>query len=312
MTGGTAHPDIVQVRRLLAEAELDPPVDRDVHVVREYLARVGSFTGRDSVPLAEEATLGFTVGAREVPCKLYWPEGAGRPPLLFYCHGGGFRHGDLAMWDAPLRQIVRGSEVAVLSIGYALWPEHVFPTAYDEVVAIARRVIADKEVAGLAVSGFAIGGDSAGANLALAAAMGLRDTGVFGLRYLMLLYGSYSTDVTRPSWQRLGGYGGHGLSAASMADYWTTYLGGAAPDWRAEPLHANLAGLPPARITVGDLDPLIDENVALADAMTQADVPAELVILPGIIHGIVRFNEVAPVVRAILDDEAFALRQAFA
>ena len=202
--------------------------------------------------------------------------------LLFYAHGGGFRHGALDSWDAPLRQVARDGRVAVLSIGYALSPEHPFPTAFDEVVAIVGRVIGDGAVAGRSVAGFAVGGDSAGANLALGAAIALRDAGVLALGHLMLLYGVYSKDLSSPSWRRLSGLNGHGLSTTSMATYWSTYVPNGESDWRVQPLHAELAG-----------------------------GKAALTVLPGVPHGVVRFNEIAPVVRAMLKVEAEALSAAF-
>jgi len=267
---------------MVRAAGLTPPADREVTAVRAYLERLSAFTGRASAPLACERWLSFAVNGRDVPCKLYWPDEAEAPPLLFYAHGGGFRHGALDSWDAPLRQVARDGRVAVLSIGYALSPEHPFPTAFDEVVAIVGRVIGDGAVAGRSVAGFAVGGDSAGANLALGAAIALRDAGVLALGHLMLLYGVYSKDLSSPSWRRLSGLNGHGLSTTSMATYWSTYVPNGESDWRVQPLHAELAGLPPARIVVGDLDPLIDENRALADKLAAAGGKAALTVLPGV------------------------------
>ena len=306
------HPDLVAATALVRAAGLSPPTGGDVHAARDYVNRVNAFTARGSTPLAHEEEFGVPVNGRDVPCKLYWPDAADRPSLMFYCHGGGFRHGILAGWDAPLRQLVRESGVAVLSMGYALAPEHKFPTAFDEVVAILHRVIADGQVGSRAVSGFAVGGDSAGANLALGSAIALREAGVDALSYLLLLYGVYSKDLSSPSWRRLSGLGGHGLSAQSMGAYWRSYLANDEDDWRVQPLHADLCGLPPTRVTVGELDPLLDENVALAEKLRAAGVDCSLTVLPDIPHGVMRLNEVAPIVRRILQDEADALRRAFA
>jgi acetyl esterase len=305
------HPDLVAVAAMVRAAGLSPPAGADVAAVRDYLSRLNAFTGRTSIPLADERRVTMAANGRDVTCKLYWPDRADEPPLMFYCHGGGFRHGSLEDWDAPLRQLVRDSQVAVLSIGYALSPEHRFPTAFKEVVSVMRTVIVQGLVDGRRTAGYAVGGDSAGANLALGAAIALRDAGVLALRHLMLLYGVYSKDLARPSWRRLGGFGGHGLSAESMATYWDSYLADGEDDWRVQPLHADLVGLPPIRLTVGDLDPLIDENVALAETLVAAGVETTLTILAGVSHGVVRFNEVAPVVREVLQAEADALRCAF-
>ncbi len=93
-----------------------------------------------------------------------------------------------------LRELVRQSGVAALSVDYKLSPEHRFPKAFDETVAMIRLVA--REGAGLGVdpTRIAVGGDSAGGNLALAAALALRDAGERALRFMLLIYGVYSAD----------------------------------------------------------------------------------------------------------------------
>ena len=305
------HPDLIGVVEMIKAAGLTlGEGERDVHLRRIFLERLNEFLARNSVPLAEEPVVALRANGRDVPCKLYWPAGAENPPLMFYCHGGGFRHGTLAGWDAPLRQIVRASSVAVLSIEYALAPENPFPAAFNEVVEILRTVIADGAVDGRRVSRYAAGGDSAGANLILGASIALRDAGIDALSYLLLLYGVFSKNLDRPSWRRFSGYGGQALTIDSMSTYWREYLTRDEVDWRVQPLYAELAGLPTTRIVVGELDPLVDENRLLAEKLEAVGVRTSLHILPNIVHGVMRFNELAPVVRSMLDHEAGLLRRA--
>lgn len=305
------HPDLLGVAAMIKAAGMTfGERGRDAESTRAYLDRLNEFLARSSVPLADEPVFTLPAHGRSVPCKLYWPEAAKNPPLLFYCHGGGFRNGTLAGWDAPLRQMVRASGVAVLSIEYALAPENPFPAAFDEVVEIFHRVIADGGVHGRAVSRYAAGGDSAGANLILGAAIALRDAGIDALSYLLLLYGVFSKDLERPSWRRLSGYGGQALTIDSMSTYWREYLSRDESDWRVQPLHAELAGLPTTRLVVGELDPLVDENRLLAQKLEAAGVSTSLLVVPNVVHGVMRFNELAPVVRSLLDHEAALLRQA--
>tara|TARA_R110000764_G_scaffold90881_1_gene173384 strand:- start:42833 stop:43756 length:924 start_codon:yes stop_codon:yes gene_type:complete len=302
------HPDLVVIPPILRRLGLLPIIEGSVQNVRRQLERINKWLSQSSTPLSCEQLLTYEVNGRQVPCKAYWPDDLENPRLMFYCHGGGFRHGTLTGWDAPLRQLVRDSGVAVLSIEYALAPEHPFPTAFDEVGAVLRNVIAEGVVSGHAVSGFALGGDSAGANLALGTALALRDEGVDVLRGLTLFYGSYSKDVDSESWRRLSGYGGQGLSSTAMRTYWETYLPNDDVDWRVQPLHADLTGLPPTRLIVGDLDPLYDENLALAAKLEACGVESNLTIMPNVIHGFIRFNEIAGVVRGVIREEAKALR----
>ena len=187
-----------------------------------------------------------------MPCRLYLPDAADPrtagpggpfrgPPLIVYAHGGGFMQGSLSSWDAMLRELVRESGVAALSVDYKLSPEHRFPVAFDEMVAMIR--LAAREGAGFGIdpTRLAVGGDSAGANLALAAALALRDAGEHVLGFQLLIYGVYSTDTESPSWQRFGK--GAGLSQTQMRWIWETYLERPEQqsDWRAAPVSKDIA-----------------------------------------------------------------------
>ncbi len=307
----TIHKDLARVVVELKENGLIPPKDSDAPTTRDYLRRITELVTKDSVPLPVERYLELQVDGRSVRLKLYLPDDSDRKiKLMFYCHGGGFRHGSLEDWDAPLRQLARESNIGVLSIGYALSPENRFPTAFVEVVSVIRhallRGIADK----WHIDEYAIGGDSAGANLALGAALALRDTGLPHCRYLMLFYGVYSKDTSSGSWQRLGGYNGFGLSSQSMKQHWRDYLPNNEWDWRAQPIYADLRGLPRTRLVIGDLDPLLDENVLLGARLSASNVDVSTSIIPNIIHGVIRFNEVAQVVRDILTTESELIRNA--
>jgi acetyl esterase len=309
--GGALHPDLVAASTMIRAAGLAPPQPGDgVADARAYSDALGALLTCDSVPLRDERHLTFAGPHGAIPAKLYCPDDGEASALLFYAHGGGFRQGTLAGWDSALRLLARTSGVAVLSIDYRLAPEHPFPAGLVDVLAVMRDVIAARAIDGIPLTGFAAGGDSAGANLVLAAALAMRDAGEAALRYLLLFYGVYSTDLSASSWQTLGG--AFGLSVPQMEVIWADYLAGQDPDWQVEPIRADLSGLPPARLVIGTLDPLFDENIALDASLRAAGVASTLTIVPGANHGIVRFAEVAPVVSRTLESEGAALRAAFA
>lgn len=304
------HTDLAAVAQALRGAGIVPTPDATIEQTRDYVDAVSAFAARDSVKLTDERLLMIATRHSAVPAKLYRPDRPA-PPLLFYCHGGGFRQGTLAGWDSPLRELARASGCAILSIDYALAPERRFPVAFEQVADVIRAIIAARAIDGMPVTRVAAAGDSAGANLILGAALALRDAGIRALERLTLLYGVYSRDIAAPSWERLEGFG---LNRAAMRAIWAGYLAAeeTETDWRVEPLHADLVGLPPTRLTIGDLDPLIDENCALHAKLRQAGVPATLTVLPGVNHGAIRYNLLAPVVAEMLAAEAAALRAAFA
>jgi acetyl esterase len=246
----------------------------------------------------------------QVPCRLYLPDGAEKPPLIIYAHGGGFMQGSLPSWDAMLRELVRQSSVAALSVDYRLSPEHRFPVAFEEMVAMVRLAAHEGAEFGIDPTRLAVGGDSAGANLALAAALAARDAGQRELGFMLLIYGCFSTDTESASWQRFGQ--GAGLSQTQMRWIWETYLERPEQqrDWRAAPILANLAGLPPAHLIVGSLDPLLDDSHRLAARLKEAGVPHELRVYEGINHGFIRYGRLIATARRAISDCAIALSKA--
>jgi acetyl esterase len=305
-------PELVAAGKLLQSRGLVAPdrTQASLSEVRAATDRIGAFLGEGSVPLQQERDLMLPGPHGQVPCRLYLPDRADNPPLLVYAHGGGFVQGSLPSWDAMLRELVRQSGVAALSVDYRLAPEHRFPVAFDEMVAMIG--LAAREGAGLGIDPrrLAIGGDSAGANLALAAALAARDADERGLGFMLLIYGCFSTDTESPSWQRFGQ--GAGLSQMQMRWIWETYLErpDQQADWRAAPILADLAGLPSARLIVGSLDPLLDDSRLLASRLEEAGVPYELNVYDGLNHGFIRYGRLISAARRAVGDCAAALRKA--
>jgi acetyl esterase len=299
---------LLQSRGLVAPDRTQAPLSE----VRAAVDRIGAFLGEGSIPLQRERDLTLPGPHGQVPCRLYLPDNIERPPLLIYAHGGGFMQGGIPSWDAMLRDLVRQSGVAVLSVDYRLSPEHRFPVAFDEMVAIVRLAAREGADFGIERTRLAVGGDSAGANLALAAALALRDMGERALGFMLLVYGVYSTDTESASWQRFGK--GTGLSQTQMRWIWETYLEWPEQesDWRAAPLLADLVGLPPARLIVGSLDPLLDDSHRLASRLKEAGVPCELTVYDGINHGFIRYGRLIGTARRAIADCAAALREALA
>src|SRR6202047_238197 len=307
-------PELVAAgRRLQARGLVAPDrTQASLSEVRAATDRIGAFLGEGSVPLQRERDLRLPGPHGQVPCRLYLPDNAERPPLLVYAHGGGFMQGSLPSWDAMLRELVRQSGVAALSVDYRLSPEYRFPVAFDEMVAMIRLAAREGTGLGIDPTRLAVGGDSAGANLALAAALASRDAGERALRFMLLIYGCFSTDTESPSWQRFGQ--GAGLSQTQMRWIWETYLERTEQkqDWRAAPAVAELRGVAPAHLIVGSLDPLLDDSNNLASKLTAAGVPSQLTVYQGINHGFIRYGRLIGTARRAIADCAAALKAGLA
>ena len=307
-------PELIAAGKLLQEKGLVAP-DRTVAPLSEVRAaqdRIGAFLGLDSVRLQSERDVMLPGPHGDVPCRFYYPEGKVSPPCLVYLHGGGFMQGSLNSWDHFLRDLVRQSGVAVMSVDYRLSPEVKFPVAFNETVAMVRLMAKTGGDQGIDPKRLAVGGDSAGGNLALAAALALRDAGEKLLSFQLLIYGVYSAEVESPSWQRFGQ--GAGLSQTQMRWIFETYLENPAQqaDWRVAPLLADLKGLPQAHLIVGSLDPLLDDGNNLAAKLKAAGVPSSLTVYQGINHGFIRYGRLIGTARRAVADCAAALKAGLA
>jgi acetyl esterase len=304
-------PEFVAAQQLLRSKGLVSvsPLTAPIADARAALDRISAFLNEGSVPLADERDLDIPGPHGTIPCRLYRPDRIERPPLIVYAHGGSYALGNRDGWDGALRELVRASGVAALSVDYRLAPEHRFPVASDEMIAAIRFMAQRGGEYGIDPARLAAGGDSAGANLALGAALALRDAGDPLLRFLLLVYGAFSSDTDTPSWRRYG-TGKYGLATAQMDWIRSNYL--AHPeqkdDWRAAPLNAPLDRLPPAFLAVGTLDPLQDDSHRLAEKLKASEVSCKLVTYPGLNHGFIRYGRLIGAVRRVIDDAGAALR----
>ena len=79
-----------------------------------------------------------------------------------------------------------------------------------------------------------------------------------------------------------------------------------APPYAAAARHTDLAGLPPAWVTVGDLDLFLDEDIAYVRRLQEAGVPADLHRIPGGFHGVFAVGREQPAIRTLWNElEAF-------
>lgn len=274
-----------------AEAARHPPIRLEMpldphRAVNDAIALSQARGGPD---MAESSDRWIAARGRRVLCRLHRPT-TGRPlPVLVYFHGGGWVWSSVDTHDRLTRELAAASGAAVVSVDYALSPEARFPQALEECAAVLRRIAAEAADWGVDPARIAVGGDSAGGNLALGAALLLRDAGGPALRGLLAFYPVCDSGFSTPSYREFGA-GGYFLTEAKMRFYWDAYLPHAADrvhPWAA-PLRADLAGLPPALVQLAELDVLRSEGEELVRRLRAAGVAAETETFPGLIHGFAR------------------------
>ena len=220
---------------------------------------------------------------------------------IVFLHGGGWVFGSLRTHRGAMARLAEQSGCVVVGIDYGLAPEAAFPHGLNDCLWAWRWL---RSHADNAPGPWYIGGDSAGANLALATIVELRDAREPLPDAALLFYGVYSADHSTPSHRRCGD-GSFGLSSAKMAWYRTHYLAGCrvrADDPRVSPLHADLRGLPPLLVTAAEHDPLFDDSAALAKKLADTDTPYEFRRYEGVNHGFMQMGSELPEARQAFRD----------
>lgn len=249
--------------------------------------------------------------AAGVPVRLYDPAPGEATGVLIYVHGGGWVIGDLDLEDAALRRVAMQSCQRIVSVDYRLAPEHPFPKPLDDVETVFRWAAGRPAMLEIDPLRLALGGASAGANLALGAALRLRDRGEATPSFLLLMYGAYAGGIETES-MRAFGDGRYGLPEAAMKWFWTAYAGEVrgAESVYAFPLQADLAGLPPVFANHAGLDILRDDTLAIVQRLRDAGVVTEHRGYEGAVHGFTQYARACGLARRALNDAAEALREA--
>ena len=211
-------------------------------------------------------------------------------------HGGGFRLGSAAGSAAFGTRMADAAHVRVVLVDYALAPEHPFPAGLHDALHVYDAVRA--EPSGLPIL---VGGDSAGGGLAtslvvaaLAVDMPLPSGVTLFSPWLDLTVTADSYD-TRARSDLL-------FSAASATAAADLYLQGWDPrDPLASPALADLHGFPPTLLFVGSEEVLLDDALALANALSRAGSTVSL-------HSVAGMQHVWPTIWPDVPESATALR----
>lgn len=239
--------------------------------------------------VTEEHWVDVPATGHPVRVRVFRPGGVDAAlPGLIYMHGGAWMQGSPEThWDITAG-IAAANRQVVISVDYALSPEHTFPRALHECSAVVEWAFSRAGALGLRADALAIGGDSAGANLAAAQTLVHRGTSR-QLQAQLLVYPAVDFCLDRPSHRENAN--GPLVTVASMPAVAAMYCPD--PSGLKNPLVAPLladshAGLPPAYIAVAQYDPLRDEGIAYAEALQAAGTPVVLDRGPGLIHGYLR------------------------
>lgn len=210
--------------------------------------------------------------------------------VLLYFHGGGYCICSLDTHRGLVSRLTLASRARALTPAYRLAPEHPFPAALEDALTAYRWLLRK----GIPPKHIAIGGDSAGGGLTLSTAVSAREAGDPLPGALFLL--SPWTDLT---------FTGESIhtrqevdpifSSGNRLTYSPPYIGTDKPsNPLISPLFADLHGLPPTLIHVGNDEILLDDSARLEKKLKAAGVEVELKVWEGMWHVFQAFAPWAP------------------
>jgi acetyl esterase/lipase len=238
----------------------------------------------------EAATLGHVSVVTFTPPQPH-PTGA-----LLYLHGGSYIFGSARATHADLiARLALGTSRRVVAPEYRLAPEHPYPAALEDALAVfaalSTSVPADEIV---------LVGDSAGGNLALALQLALRDRGCAQARAAILISPWLELSAKKPSCRNNDRYD-YGQTSFLLR-HARDFAGALAlDDPRISLLNAELASLNPVVVQVGGAERLYDEGVEFVDRARRAGVDATLDIAPEMPHLAPALADFHPAAKAALE-----------
>jgi phosphinothricin tripeptide acetyl hydrolase len=249
----------------------------DAATVAEQRAAIEGFAAAFPLP-ADVRCERTKVG--DIPAEWIRPNGSARDGAILYLHGGGYSIGSIDSHRTMIASIARATGVQALAIDYRLAPECPFPAAVEDATSAYRWILEQ----GIAPHRLAIAGDSAGGGLTVATLVALRDDKVR----------LPAAAVCVSPWVDLEGIGTSMTERAErdpiinkkgLLRFAAAYLGTThCRTPLAAPLYADLSGLPPMLIQVGEAEALYDDAIRLAERAQKAGVDVTLASWPEMFH----------------------------
>ena len=276
-----SEPELAQMRRFNRKLAWMPRFKvRNRVMPRLIQALLRASQTFKKAPLAERKMLGA------IPLRILRPAGPPRGVVLDI-HGGGWVIGNAQMDDDLNLGMVNACDVAVVSVDYRLAVDTPIEGLLDDCLTAARWLLADcPEFADLPV--FFVG-ESAGGHLAAATLLALKQWPELLQRVsgAVLYYGVY--DLTGTPSVRTAGPDTLLLDGPGMVQALRLLTPGISDETRRQPplspLYGDFEGLPPALMFVGELDPLKDDTLLIAERWPTVEAH----LLPEAAHGFIHF-----------------------
>lgn len=249
-----------------------------LHAIRAHAAKMDARIARKpaTAPCEHVAIAGVHatwVGAPELAAN----------GTLLYLHGGAWSIHLPAVYSRFAAALSQATGLRVLLPDYRLAPEHKYPAATDDCLAVYRWLVEH----GHAERTLVVAGDSAGGNLTLVTLMRARDAGLPLPNCAVALSPSTDLTMTSPSLrynEAADAMFNHATGEVLPELYCPAELRGAP---HVSPLFGDWAGLPPLLFHAGSTEALLDDSVRAQDRATAAGTLAAIEVwndLPHVFH----------------------------
>ncbi|MDN4610362.1 alpha/beta hydrolase [Arthrobacter burdickii] len=249
--------------------------------------------------------------AGRIPVRVYRPAGLARPlPLVILMHGGGWATGTLDTYDWLASSMAQQAQAVVVSLDYRLAPTHRWPAAAEDCYAAFLEIVDRAAEWEADATRVAVVGDSAGGNLAAVVTLMARDRSGPAITFQGLIYpatdltlGSRSIEenATAPILTKRDITAFRDLYAPDPQDHSNPY---------ASPLFADeFSGLPAALVQVAEHDPIRDDGLRYAAALTEAGVQVRVTTYVGMPHGFLAFPRICRSAPQALEELCAELRR---
>ena len=122
----------------LAEADMPPVETLPLDVIRATGVDFANAARRTPSRSTSSRTARFRGPAGEIPIPCHDPDPEETSPVVAYFHGGGFVFMGIESHDRVCRRLANATNAVVVSVDYRLAPEHCFPVALDDCMAITH------------------------------------------------------------------------------------------------------------------------------------------------------------------------------
>ena len=244
----------------------------DFHAVRAMFA---PFHGHPTA--ADFAVVIANYG--DVRCGDYNLKGAAPSFTAFHCHGGAFVSTPLDEYHFYAEIIAAHLDCRVVMPDYRLAPEHPYPAAADDCFnAYCGLVRSGTDPATIVLLG-----ESCGGSLAMGVLLRLRDEGLPLPAAFVSLTGWFDLSVSGPAVPGRDPF----LTPEWVRNRGRDYVAAqfALDDPRVSPAYADLRGLPPLYLQIGQFDTVREGAIALGVNALRAGVAVTMESWPGMIQG---------------------------